>query len=78
MPMTLMIDPGDPWYLSYTSIWFIVAGILLYPSALVSEAIGLSFSGVAYLFIDITWLFIICLIIYFIPSQATISVDDDL
>jgi hypothetical protein len=78
MPMTLMIDPGDPWYLSYTSIWFIVAGILLYPSALVSEAIGLSFSGVAYLLIDITWLIIICLIIYFFPSQATISADDDL
>jgi len=76
MPMTLMIEPGDPWYLSYTSIWFMAAGILFYPSALVSQAAGLSFSGVAHLFVDAIWLIILSLIIYFIPFSTTISTDD--
>ena len=77
MPMTLMLEPGDPWYLSYTTIWFFAAGILFFPSALVSQAVGLSFSGVAYLFIDATWLIILCLMIYFISFPATESEDDN-
>ncbi len=76
--MTFMVEPGDPWYLFYTSIWFIAARLLLYPSALVSHAVGLSFRGVAYLFVDVTWLIILCLIIYYIPFPATLSADDNL
>ena len=77
MPMTLMPEPGDPWYLSYTTIWFFLAGILLYPSALVSQAVGLSFSGITHLFVDAIWLIILCLIIYFYPFKSTLSVDDN-
>jgi hypothetical protein len=76
MPMTLMPEPGDPWYLSYTTIWFIAAGFLFFPSALVTQAVGLSFSGVAHLFVDAVWLIILCLIIYFISFPATISEGD--
>ncbi len=49
MPMTLMPELGDPWYLSYTTTWFFVAGLLFLPSALVTQAVGLSFSGVTHL-----------------------------
>ena len=77
MPMTLMPEPGDPWYLSYTTIWFFLAGILLYPSALVSQAVGLSFSGLTHLFVDAIWLLILCLAIYFYPFKSTQSIDDN-
>jgi hypothetical protein len=77
MPMTLMPEPGDPWYLSYTTIWFFVAGILFLPSALVTQAVGLSFSGVSYLFVDAIWLIALCLFIYFNPFKSSLSPDDD-
>jgi hypothetical protein len=77
MPMTLMPEPGDPWYLTYTTTWFLAAGILFVPSALVTEAVGLSFSGVAHLFVDAAWLITLCLIIYFNPFSATLSADDN-
>lgn len=75
MPMTLMPEPEDPWYLSYTTIWFFLAGILLYPSALVSQAVGLSFSGTAYLFVDAIWLFTLFVIFYFYPFKSAQAVD---
>lgn len=77
MPMTLMPEPGDPWYLTYTTTWFFVAGFLFFPSALVSQAVGLSFSGVTYLFVDAAWLIILCSIIYFYPFKSTRSVDEN-
>jgi len=77
MPMTLMPEPGDPWYLSYTTIWFFVAGFLFLPSGLVSEAVGLSFSGGAYLFIDAIWLIVLCLFIYFRPFKSTLSANNN-
>jgi hypothetical protein len=72
-----MPEPGDPWYLSYTTIWFFVAGILFLPSALVTQAVGLSFSGVSYLFIDAIWLISLCLFIYFNPFKPSSSPDED-
>jgi hypothetical protein len=77
MPMTLIPEPGDPWYLSYTTPWFFLAGILFFPSALVSEAVGLSFSGGAYLLVDLLWLIVLCLIIYFNPFKSFFSADDN-
>ena len=64
MPMTLMPEPGDPWYLPYTSWWWFAAGTILFPSTLISQAIGLSFSDNTYLIVDAIWLSILCLIIY--------------
>jgi hypothetical protein len=75
--MTLISEPGDPWYLSYTTIWFILAGFLFYPSTLVSQAVGLSFSGGAHLFVDAAWLIILCLIIYLYPFKSNASVDEN-
>ena len=77
MPMTLMPELGDPWYLTYTTTWFFVAGFLFFPSALVSQAVGLSFSGVTYLFVDGAWIIILCSIIYFYPFKSTRSVDEN-
>lgn len=69
MPMTLMPEPGDPWYLRYTSIWFFAAGFLLYPSAVIANWIGLSYSrGTAYI-VDLIWLIIFSLIIYNFPTR---------
>ena len=77
MPMTLMPEPGDPWYISYTTTWFFVAGFLFFPSALVSQVVGLSFSGDTHLFVDAAWLIILCSIIYFYPFKSTVSVDEN-
>jgi len=77
MPMTLMPEPGDPWYLSYTTTWFLVASILFLPSALVTQAVGISFSGVAHLFVDAAWLIILCLSIYFISFPKNLSEADN-
>jgi hypothetical protein len=77
MPMTLMPELGDPWYLSYTTTWFFVAGLLFFPSALVTQAVGLSFNGVTHLFVDAAWLIILCSLIYFYPFKSTISVDEN-
>jgi len=77
MPMTLMPELGDPWYLSYTTTWFFVAGLLFFPSALVTQAVGLSFSGVTHLFVDAAWLIILCSLIYFYPFKSTVSVDEN-
>jgi len=76
MPMTLMAEPGDPWYLSYTTPWFLIAGILFYPSARLSQALGLPISGAAHLVVDAAWLIILCLIIYFYPFKFTESSDE--
>jgi hypothetical protein len=73
MPMTLMPEPGDPWYLHYTTMWFIAAGFLLYPSALVADAVGLSFKNAAFLIFDLAWVVILCVVIYFYPFRATAS-----
>jgi hypothetical protein len=75
MPMTLMPEPGDPWYLSYTTPWFLIAGILFYPSAFLSQALGLPVSGAAHLVVDAAWLIILCLIIYFYPFKSEQSTD---
>ena len=77
MPMTLMPELGDPWYLSYTTAWFFVAGLLFFPSALVTQAVGLSFNGVTHLFVDAAWLIILCSLIYFYPFKSTVSVDEN-
>jgi hypothetical protein len=67
MPMTVMLEPGDPWYLSYTSIWFLAAAFLLYPSNMLSLALGLSVEGIPGLFLNLAWLAALALIIYHIP-----------
>jgi len=73
MPMTLLPEPWDPWYISYTTIWFFAAGILFFPSGLFSQSIGLSFIDDKYLIVDAIWLIILCLIIYFISFPSTES-----
>jgi hypothetical protein len=70
MPMTLMPEPGDPWYLSYTSWWWFAAGVILFPSLLISHALGLSVSDNTYLIVDAIWLLLLCLVIYWIPISS--------
>ena len=76
MPMTLLPEPGDPWYLPYTTMWFFAAGVIFFPSGLVSEAVGISFTGPAYLFVDAAWLIILCLMIYFRSFRAAETEDN--
>ncbi len=71
MPMTIFPEPEDPWYLRYTSVWWIAAGFIFYPSALISQAIGLSFSDRTFLIVDAIWLILLCLIIYWVPISST-------
>ena len=69
--MTLFPEPEDPWYLPYTSRWWIAAGLIFYPFALISEAIGLSFSDNTYLLVDALWLLLFCLLIYWLPISSS-------
>ena len=32
MPMTLMIEPFHPWYMPYTTVWFLVSAFVFYPA----------------------------------------------
>jgi hypothetical protein len=77
MPMTIFPEPEDPWYLRYTTPWWIAAGFIFYPSALVSEAIGLTFTDNTFLIVDAIWLILLCLAIYFIRIPATESEDEN-
>jgi hypothetical protein len=77
MPMTLFPEQEDPWYLRYTTLWWIAAGFIFYPSALVSEAIGLTFTDNTFLIVDAIWLILLCLAIYFIRIPATESEDEN-
>lgn len=70
MPMTLFPEPEDPWYLRYTSPWWIAAGFIFYPSALFSQAIGISFTDNTFLIVDAIWLILLCLIIYWFPISS--------
>ena len=76
MPMTIFPEPGDPWYLRYTSVWWIASGFIFYPSALFSEAIGLSFSENWYLVVDAIWLLLLCLLIYWFPISSSGSEEE--
>jgi hypothetical protein len=67
MPMTLMPEPEHPWYMPYTSWWWFAAGTILFPSTLISQVIGVSFSDNTYLIVDAIYLIILCLIIYMVP-----------
>jgi hypothetical protein len=70
MPMTLFPEPWHPWYLPYTSWWWFAAGTILFPSTLISHALGVSFSNNAYLITDAIWLTLLCLLIYWIPISS--------
>jgi hypothetical protein len=67
MPMTLMVEPEDPPYLLYTTIWFLAAALLLYPAGQVSYALRLSPSSTPALLIDLLWLLILCWAVYIVP-----------
>lgn len=70
MPMTLFPEPEDPWYMPYTSRWWIAAGFIFFPSALFSQAIGIDFTDNTFLIVDAIWLILLCLIIYWIPIPS--------
>lgn len=49
MPMTLMPEPFDPWYMPYTSVWFIISAFVFYPAtALVVQVLHQPVHGVAH------------------------------
>lgn len=77
MPMTLMPEPWDPWYISYTTVWFMAAGFIFLPSGLVSELFGLfSLNWRAYLIVDAIWLITLSLVIYHISFRRGESIDE--
>ena len=77
MPMTVFPEPWDPWYLEYTTWWFIAAGFIFLPSGLVSELLGLfSLNWRAFLIIDVIWLIALCLIIYHVSFQRDKTKDE--
>jgi hypothetical protein len=77
MPMTVFPEPWDPWYIEYTTLWFIAAGFIFLPSGLVSELFGLfSLNWRAYLIVDAIWLIALCLIIYHVSFQRNKTKDE--
>ena len=77
MPMTLMPEPGDPWYLPYTTTWFFVAGLIFLFSGLVVDTLGLPFNRFTVHIVDAIWLIILCSIIYFYPFKSRGSLDEN-
>lgn len=55
MPFTFMVDPREPEYLLYTSLWNIAAGFLLYPSYLAARLLGVNDIAWASLILDMFW-----------------------
>jgi DMSO reductase anchor subunit len=39
MPMTFMIDSFDPWYMPYTTIWFIISTLIFYPATAIATLV---------------------------------------
>jgi hypothetical protein len=77
MPMTLMPEPGDPWYLTHTTTWFFIAGWIFLPSGLIVQALGLPVDRVSFLYVDAAWLLFLCLVIYFYPFKSKEVVDEN-
>ncbi len=73
-----MIEPEDPPYLFYTTIWFLAAAFLLYPAGMLSYALRLSASSKPALLIDLIWLIILCAVVYFVPLPAVGSSGEEL
>ena len=70
MPMSIFPEPWHPWYMEYTTWWFIVAGFIFLPSGLISEALGLfSLNWNAFYIVDAIWLIWLCLVIYHVSFQ---------
>jgi hypothetical protein len=49
MPMTLMPETFDPWYMPYTTVWFLISAFIFYPAtALVALVLRQPAHGVAH------------------------------
>lgn len=70
VPMTLMLEPGDPEILFYTSIWFLASTFLMYPSRMVVSALGFQMEHMAALLLDLVWVTALATIIYFVPLPS--------
>ena len=68
--MSIFPEPWHPWYMEYTTRWFIAAGFIFLPSGLVSDMLGLfSLDGKWFLIVDAIWLIWLCLVIYHVSFQ---------
>ena len=64
MPMTLMSEPDDPWYIGITTIWFALSAILYYPATAVALLLRQPVHGVAHWTLNLAWLATLCLLVW--------------
>ena len=77
MPMSIFPEPWHPWYMEYTTWWFIVAGFIFLPSGMVSDMLGLFLLDKKwFLIVDAIWLIWLCLVIYHVSFQRVKTVDE--
>lgn len=55
MPMTLMPEYGDPWFIPFTTLWFLAAMVVFYPATSVVAAMGQPILGIAHWLVLIGW-----------------------
>ena len=67
-PMTLMVDPGDPLYLIYTTIWNLTAGFLLLPPDMISSLFNLPGNHFLTYTLEAFWLFTLIVLVYRLPK----------
>ena len=53
--MTLMREPGDPWYIGITTLWFLVASFVFYPASLLASMINQPAYGIVHWLLMVVW-----------------------
>jgi len=55
MPFTVMQEPGDPWFLPYTSGWFLFTLLVFMPANWLSNMLGAPPLGVVFWLLCVAW-----------------------
>ncbi len=74
MPMTLMPEPDDPWYIVTTTIWFLFSGIVYCPAMAVAALLRQPIHGVAHWTLNLAWLAALCLLVWKSKKQRRLRV----
>ena len=64
MPMTLMSEPEDPWYIGITTIWFLLSAMVYYPAPAVAALLRQPVHGVAHWTLNLARLTTLCLLVW--------------
>jgi len=64
LPMTLMPEPNDPWYIGITTVWFLLSAFLYYPATALALLMRQPVHGVAHWTLNLAWLVVLCFLVW--------------